>query len=298
MNSRRYLPSTQFTLIAFSLFFSAGLVYAADRLTHPKPATSLAVNAAANTGANPDWQASLAAVQENSGVSLPDAPDQTTIQGLLQAAKNGNLTDSISRSLFVNLMNAKGQGLGSDIPTQEQLISGAISQIDAIAPKKIYAVGDLIVTDSSKAAMRAYGNATMDIFIKNSDNEFAKTLVIMDAATTGSDASKLELLAPIQKKYTRIEQKLAAVPVPKILLPFHLELVNDYAKMAATYDGMQTLLSDPLAGLAALQQYHSLTRHAGQMFINIAQALNKNDILFNTDEPGNTWSLLLQAQQQ
>ena len=74
--------------------------------------------------------------------------------------------------------------------------------------------------------------------------------------------------------------------------PFQLELVNDYQKIAATYDGMGSLIGDPIAGITALQQYNTFTQDAGQMFINIAQQLGKNDILFNTDEPGATWAVI------
>lgn len=298
MDPRRLLPSRQFTLLVVSLALSGGLVFAADRVTHPSVA-HITVDTTHNgyQAAASDWQTSLQAVQGASGITSPSGSDPATIEGLLEAAKSGNLTDSVSRSLFVNLFNAKSQGLGNDIPTQEQLVKGAISQVDAIAPKKTYTTADLTVVADGKDSMHAYGNASMTIFTTNSNGEFAQTLAIMDAAMTANDSNKLKDLKPIQETYKTIAQKLAATPVPKTLAPFHLELVNDYATMAATYDGMQALISDPLGGLAAVQQYRTLAQGAGSMFINIAQTLDKNAILFRTDEPGKTWSLLLQAQQ-
>lgn len=298
MDSRRFLPSRQFILLVVSLALSGGLVFAADRVTHPGTAhISVDTSPTAYKAATADWQGSLQAVQAASGISSPSGSDQATIEGLLEAAKSGNLTDSVSRSLFINLFNAKSQGLGDDIPTQEQLVKGAISQVDAIAPKKTYTTADLNVAADSKDALHAYGNASMAIFTNNSNGEFAQTLAIMDAAMTANDSSKLKDLKPIQETYKTIATELAATLVPKTLVPFHLALVNDYSTMAATYEGMQTLISDPLGGLAAVQQYRTLAQHAGQMFINIAQTLDKNAIIFRTDEPGATWSLLLQAQQ-
>ncbi|MBY0294284.1 hypothetical protein K2Q08_03060 [Patescibacteria group bacterium] len=238
----------------------------------------------------------MAAVQDSSGISLPPAPDQNTVEALLQAAQSNNLTDSISRSLFVNLVNAKGQGLGGDIPTQEQLVSQALSQLPASTGVKTYATADLTVIDNSPASLRAYGNAVMRILIDNSNNEYAKTMVVIDAATTQNDASQLELLKTIQKTYVRIGSALAEVPAPKMLAPFHLQLVNDYANMVTAYDGMQSLIGDPLGGVAAIQQYRTLTQDAGQMFINIAQTFDKNDIIFDKNEPGATWAILLQSQ--
>jgi hypothetical protein len=300
MDLYRLLPTRQFSLLVFSLFLSAGLVYAADRVTHPTAHNTVEVDTTKNLAAYADtanWQAALESVQQSSGISLPDAPDQNTIQGLLQAAKNSNLTDTVSRSLFVNLVNVKGQGLGSDIPTQDQLVQSALSQIDATVPAKTYTAADIETVGNSAAELKAYGNATMAVFLTNSDQEFAKTLAIIDAVTTSDDATKLDLLQPIRKKYEKITKELAAIPAPKTLQPFHLELVNDYATITATYDAMHALITDPLGGLAAIQQYRKLTQDAGQMFINIAQSLDKNGILFNKDEPGATWGQLLQTQQ-
>lgn len=293
------LPSKQFSLIAISLLISGGIVFAADYITKPSATGSLAVSVTENQApaVTNDWQASLTAVQEHSGISLPAAPDQNTIDALLQAAQSNNLTQSVSRNLFVNLVNAKGQGLGSDIPTQEQIITGALSQVPTSSSgKKTYSVEDLTLAENSSASLHAYGNAVMAILVKNSDNEYAKTLVIIDAATTQNDANQLALFGPIQKKYQLIANELANIPVPKILGPFHLELLNDYANITASYAGMGALISDPLNGVAAIQQYRSLAQDAGQMFINIAQTLNKNDILFNKNEPGATWAILLQSQ--
>lgn len=299
MDPARYLPSKQFSLIAISLFLSAGLVFAADYITKPSSGGTLAVDTSANAqvpASLGDWQNSLKAVQDNSGISLPPAPDQNTVEALLQAAQSSNLTQTVSRSLFVNLVNAKGQGLGSDIPTQNQIIADALSNIPPSAAAKTYSAADLELTDNSPPSLHSYGNAVMSVLINNSNNEYAKTMVIIDAATTQNDAAQLELLKTIQKTYKRIATELAAIPVPKMLSPFHLQLVNDYGSIAATYDNIGNLIADPVNGIAAIQQYRTLTQDAGQMFINIAQTFDKNDILFNKDEPGATWAILLQSQ--
>jgi len=297
----RYLPSTQFSVIALSLLISVGLVYAADLVTKPPQKATVAVDTEGSsaTQADVDWQTSLAAVQAQSGVTSPAAPDQTTVDGLLQAAKDSNVTDTISRSLLVNLTSAESQGMGSDIPTQDQLVTQALAQIPS-TPSNItpYTSDDLTIVNDSTAALHDYGNAVMNIFLTDSDQEYAKTLVIIDAITTSNDESKVPLFQPIKKKYQLIATALAAVPVPKTLEPFHLELVNDYIKLAANYDGLSMLVSDPIEGLTSVQQYNSLTQDAEQMFINIAQSLDKNDILFSKDEPGATWAVVLQAQQQ
>ncbi|MBY0472951.1 hypothetical protein K2Q00_01525 [Patescibacteria group bacterium] len=297
MDTGRYLPSTQFSLIAISLFLSAGLVFAAEYIGTPST-SSLAVGAARvqTPVAEGDWKSSLETVQKNSGISLPAAPDQNTVEALLQAAQSNNLTDSVSKSLFVNLVNAKGQGLGADIPTQDQIVAQALSQVPSSVGTKTYFSEDLSLTDNSSASLHAYGNAVMAILQKNSNQEYAKTLVILDAITTKNDGAQLELLKPIQKTYQHIAAELLETPVPKMLVPFHLQLLNDFENIAGTYDKFTSLVGDPLSGIAAIQQYRTLTQDAGQMFINIAQTFQKNDIIFTKDEPGATWAILLQSQ--
>ena len=293
----RYLPSKQFSVIGISLLLSIGLVYAADAATHPTQKATVAVDTQTSSSADADWQASLDTVQSQSGVTPPSTPVQTKVDGLLQAAKSSNITDTISRSLLVNLTSAEAQGMGSDIPTQDSLVNQALSQIPSTpSSATTYTSSDLTVVNDSTSAMHDYGNAVMSIFLNDSDQEYAKTLVIIDAVTTSNDATKLPLLKPIQEKYKTIATALAGVPVPKTLVPFDLELINDYEKIYATYDGLGVLVSDPVEGITSVQQYNSLTQDAGQMFINIAQSLDKNDILFNKDEPGATWDSLLQAQ--
>ncbi len=300
MRALDYLPSKQFSFIALSLFLSVALVYGADAITKPTTSSLVTVDAhaAAPAAADTDWQASLSAVQTESGDSLPAAPSQNTVNAELQAAQSSNVTDSISRTLLVNLVNAKQQGLGDDIPTQDQLVSDAMSQINSTAPTKQYVTSDLAVTDSSSSSLHEYGNAIMNIMIENSNGEYGKTLVVIDDVTSQNKGTELAQLPTLQKAYTTIAKKLLLVPVPKTLEPFHLELVNDYTQIAATYPGIGTLLTDPLGGLAAIQQYNLLTQDTNKMFINIAQAFDKNDILFTKDEPGATWAILLQAQQQ
>jgi hypothetical protein len=48
-----------------------------------------------------------------------------------------------------------------------------------------------------------------------------------------------------------------------------------------------------LRGLAGLKLFQSLTEETGRLFINIAQAFNKNGILFTEGEPGKAWALLI-----
>jgi hypothetical protein len=122
---------------------------------------------------------------------------------------------------------------------------------------------------------------------------YYQTLLAIGYATDNNDGSKLDALKPIAEAYKGLAQALAALPVPQTLAPLHLQILNNIARMAQTYDDMQMLIADPLRGLSGLQLYQSLMDETTRVFTNIAQQLQSNGILFDTSEPGNTWSSLL-----
>lgn len=300
MSVRKYLPSTQFSVMCLSLALSIGLVFAADQITKPKPA-SLAVADVPSTptSGGKDWESTLYAIQaQNSSSLLPEAPDQSVVDGLRQAAQTANVTDSVGKTLLVNLTNANTQGLGADIPTQNQLIASALQQIKsgATANTKTYTPDDLVVVADTTASLRAYGIAVERVLATHPNASIGKTLVILGNYINGT-SNQLAQLAAIQKEYALLAKDLANTSVPQSLTPFHLQMVVGYEQMAETYPNMQSMADDPLRGLAGLQQYNSLKDTQQTVFINIAQILNKDGILFSKDGPGALWTALLSQQQ-
>ena len=297
MNLRSYLPSAQFSVIAVSLVLSGGLVVGASMLTRPPSAAQILADAApiAN-GAG--WEAELQDIQaQNASASLPTPPSPADVQNFLSAAKTSNVTASIGRTLLVNLANAKTQGLGNDIPTQEKLIEAAQAQLKAPAATAAYALSDLSLVDDSAAAMHSYGNSTISAVLEHPKANESDTLVAIGYATDNQDQRQLDKLPAIGAEYLALAKDLAATLVPRRVAPFHLQIVNNLVKISDTYRGMQALMQDPLRGLSALQLYQTTTDETGRVFINIAQELNKSDILFSKDEPGVAWNLLLPQQQ-
>lgn len=297
MSLRPYLPSAQFVLIVSSLALSGGLVWAAERYVAPPAPAQIAVASNADTDlqSTVDWQASLAAIEAQNGQALPTPPSSDEVQALLQSAKTSNVTDTVSRTLLVNLANAKSQGLGDDIPTQNELIQGALGQLGP-AQAKVYTRTDLQIADDSAASKRAYGNALAAALAKHPNASMAKTLLAISQALDAGSADGFQALLPIESDYRGLLSDMAAIPVPQTLAPFHLQLLNDFSRIANDYPPMEKTMTDPLAGLSALQDYRAAADEASRVFINLAQALTKGDILWSKDEPGALWSSLLSAQ--
>ncbi len=293
MELRPYLPSAKFTVMVGSLVLSVGLVLAAQYVTRPHVPAMLG---ATNTPApSDDWQQSLSDVVAQSGIEAPQAPDPATVESLLAQAHTSNLTDEVGRSILINLSSQNAQGLGQDAPTQDQLVAQAAAQINASASSTVYTQSDISIAPAGSAALHAYGNALVAAMEAHPEaSAQAAYLAIGQAADTGSPSS-LASLSSIGAAYAAIASDLADTPVPQTLSPLHLKLINDYAAMAATFPDMGKLLSDPLRGMAAVQRYAALMNEASRVLTSIAEALNKDGILFNKDEPGNSLSGLLSS---
>src|SRR6266404_472075 len=124
MNFGRFAPSAQFTGIAVSVLLAGGLVYAAQRISYPPiaAATIESEQAAAGASDSTSWEAALYASQAANASTSLTAPDPNLVNQFLQAAQSTNVTDTVARTIFIQLSNAKSQGLGNDVPTQDQIV--------------------------------------------------------------------------------------------------------------------------------------------------------------------------------
>ena len=291
MPLRRYLPSAKLVSIVLALGLSVGLVYAADALTRQAaPPASVAIDSSA-PNADTNWQAALAAIQAQDASSTLPSQDPNLVNTLLQAAQSSNVTETVGKTILINLSNAKSQGLGDDIPTQEQIVSAAAAQLKNQQATFIsYTSKDITIVPVSDESLRAYGNGVMEALSAYPDASEQATLLSIDYAVEGGDKTQGVKLASIGAAYKGAATALLALPVPQTLAPFHLELVNNLFEVSATYADMEEISSDPLRGLVGLQTYETLMDEGARVFTNIAQSLSKSGILFSKDEPGSAWN--------
>lgn len=294
MSVSDYLPSARFTTIVGSIALAGILVWGAYTITHAPVPTSSELASTQTNGTSSDWKKSLEDIQaQNSEARLPSPPNQESVNRLLGAATNENLTDTVGRTLLINLTTAKAQGLGSDIPTQDTLVADAASKITQDVRVSTYTQEDLSLTSNSQASFKAYGNAFMAAAARHPKVNYDVTLYIIGTSTGNNKPALLNQLKVIGAEYAALAKDLSNIEVPSTLAPLHLKVVNNFDQMAKTYPEMQALFSDPLRALGGLQLYDALTQETLGLFINIAQGLNQNGILFTKDEPGFGWSLLM-----
>jgi len=298
MNIGQYLPSSQFMVIIGSVLLSGGLVVAAQQYTGQKNTSpsSLYATAPGNSAPAGDWLAGLRAI-EGDGVGVPPGNLSSTTQNLLEAAQSSNITDTVARTLLINLSDAKSQGLGSDIPTQERLVAEAISQIQKSREGKAYTEEDLSTVPHTTKALKAYGNEVIEVIDRHPRASFIDTIIALGTAMESGDQSKLAELLVLQKEYRSLAKELLQVPTPESLVPFHLKIINNVSLMAETYTDMQAVFTDSLRGLAGFELYQNLNDETARVFTSVAQQFELNGILFSKDEPGAAWGLFLSSSQ-
>ena len=245
---------------------------------------------------DPNWGAVLEDIQaQDPSYTLPEAPTESSIAAFLDAAESPNLTDTVGRTLLVNLSAAKSQGLGDDLPTQDQILAQATAQLPTKSSAKKYFENNLNIVEPSKDTLRSYGNAVVTALIEHPDIEPQRTYITIGMTTDTGDTSYLQSLAGIRREYDALVADLLSIPVPRTFVPLHLQMVNALAYAATTYADMALLPSDPLRALAALQLFQSQSDEVGRVFTTLAQAFSNNAIIFTKDEPGHAWNGLLSA---
>jgi hypothetical protein len=198
--------------------------------------------------------------------------------------------------MLVNISNAKSQGLGDDVPTQNQIVATAAAQVaSSRASAKTYSYADLVIVTPSANTLHSFGNSMMQALSLHPEASEQATLLSIDKIVEGGDKTQGPKLAAIGAAYKAAATSLVEVPVPQTLAPLYLQAINNFQAISATYADMATIGSDSIRGLGGLQAYETLMDANARVFINMAQALNKDGILFTKDEPGSAWSILLPA---
>ena len=288
-----YLPSAQFSITITSILLAGGLIWAADYYTSPRTPSSISSSdtPSAITAEGLDWKAALDTIQGEP--TLPTPPTEETVANLLNASQSDNITATVGRSILITLGEAKAQGLGSDIPTQERIVENALTKLNSSQNLTLYTSTDLITAPDSQEVYMAYGNGMILVLERHPQASVEAAFLAVGNATDSGDTTYLAELASISTAYRSIARDMTSLVVPSTLSPIHLQIVNNFAKAGTSVEAMRSVLSDPLLGLAGLKDFQLLTDENSRLFINIAQVFNKNGILFSEDEPGSAWSLLV-----
>lgn len=169
-------------------------------------------------------------------------------------------TDIIARKLLVEYVESqKGSATSTISDETAQAIANSLAQEVRLPQKKEYALSDLNISfDNSREANILYINTVNDLTKEQFATPEKETdlSILANAVNTWSPAT-LNKLKPRIVKYQELIEKLLIVSTPSYVAPIHLHLVQSLETLRSATIGLQSVISDPVVGIAALTEYRS-----------------------------------------
>lgn len=188
------------------------------------------------------------------------------------SADPDNISQSVSRDLFAKFMSLQSSGNLND-ETQEEIVSSVINEIDPGSIPPRYSLGDVSITETSKASLRVYGN------------EVAKAVFSLSQKVTGNSSNDQALAS-----YDGVIQTLKGIKVPSSLGLTHLQVLNNFNASYQMLVLLEAYEADPVKGLVALKSLQTNALNGVELFKAIALEMQNNDIIFDKTEAGYIWN--------
>jgi len=198
----------------------------------------------------------------------------SSIKSLSQSISDDstNVTATLSKTLFANFMTLQSSG-GLNSASQETLINNTLANVDpgSIPPK--YTIADISVVTSNVSSLRLYGN------------QLAKTLSDFNAKMSSVQSNDMAL-----SSYQAMMETVRKISVPGTLGLIHLQILNNLNVAYQSLSVLNNYQNDPAKALIAMNTFKKNGDSAKELFKSIADELEKNGIIFTTNEPGNIWN--------
>ena len=194
------------------------------------------------------------------------------------------ITGKLGVSFFQDIVRAKNYGLIGK--TQEQVIADTVTELSRETNQILYGVTDISVMDSwTEEDIKNYANTMAGIITRNNQAGLDSELVILnDILVYGKKerAVELEVIAGV---YKSMRDESLAVPVPKLLLKQHLDLINTYEAVYKDIYSMSYSLEDPAVALLRIKRYEDDALGLRVALQNMYDSLQPYTGLFSASDP-------------
>lgn len=127
-----------------------------------------------------------------------------------------------------------------------------------VTPKeqaKIYSNIDLKTVPSSSKNVDAYSQNIADILVKYQNDPLGNEMSNISVALANGDERPLLALPFVAQSYHNFALDLLSIPVPEDAANIHLSFINSIENLSGSVIAMETILDNPIAGIAALAKY-------------------------------------------
>ena len=284
MQIEKYLPSKKFKYLLLSFILVAIIFFIVFKLFSNKNSfftskesaklkvedltiNNLIQRDSDNDGVT-DWEEKLWGTDPNNKSTFGGIPDADYIrnkkstlktnEGVVASSGEATETEKFAKQFFASYaaMKASGQVNDTVINDFSNSLSQKVSDPNIIDQ---YSEKDLELTKGDESTdQENYYVTAAGMFEKYKKSGLGNELEIAGgmASTVGSNNSQNQSdLLKISSAYKEFAQELLLIPVPKSLLEYHLQIINNANNTGIAVFNMSKMLTDPLVGISGTSQY-------------------------------------------
>lgn len=196
------------------------------------------------------------------------------------------ITDQLGRDFFTKYVELRQNNLTTDDQSVAKAMDQTISSAINLVPKaKVYNLTNITINTSyNNDSLRIYANTVGSVFAKNAPK--IDPTSIANEALEQENSLVLEKLKPVISSYDKLIKGIIITPVPAPLASYHLDLINSLSSMLFVSQELQYMISDPMRGVVALNQYVLARENISKALVKTSGYLNDKEIFFTNQEPG------------
>ncbi len=162
--------------------------------------------------------------------------------------------ESISRQFFATIISL--QQTGELNPESIKSVSDSFGKnVESIEITDIYNNSMMTIVNDGTLAKTNYENALTKLVIKYQDADIGNELNFIIQGLNNKDFAALYAAKSIAEAYQSFGREFIKIPTPRSLIQTHLSAANNYEKVGQTITGLTQVLSDPIVGMRAIQNY-------------------------------------------
>lgn len=194
------------------------------------------------------------------------------------------VTGRLGITFFEDIIRAKNYGpLGR---SETEIIADAVSELSEETNQTLFGMKDVsIFEDWSDDDIRNYGNSMAGVIMRNNKAGMDSELVILNDIMVRGKTERLAELKIIASVYKSMRDESLLVPVPKLFLKQHLDLINTYEAIYKDIYAMTLSLEDPAVALLRIKRYEDDSLGLSIALENMYAGLEPHAGLFSANDP-------------
>jgi hypothetical protein len=194
------------------------------------------------------------------------------------------VTGRLGITFFEDIIRAKNYGpLGR---SETEVIADAVNELSEETNQTLFGMKDIsILEDWSDDDIRNYGNAMAGVITRNNQEGMDSEVDILNDIMMRGKTERLAELKIIASVYKNMRDESLLVPVPKLFLKQHLDLINTYDAIYKDIYAMTLSLEDPAVALLRIKRYEDDALGFSIALANMYDALEAHATLFSASDP-------------